>query len=691
VATYVLGTHTSHDGSACLVRDGHIVVAIEKERVTRRKHDGGDDDDAAVRYCLDAAGLGIGDVDLVVQNDNFHGFEVPRVRGRLVDEARRVVTISHHLAHAHSAIATAPFEEADVLVVDGCGSPYSRCLDLDGATVPEPPPPRFGNLTCEKDSFYAFDARGLVALYKDFSEWSDPGAPAVAPHTTRHSIGGAYLAISTYVFRGLDDPGKLMGLAPYGRPGRVPFELFDLREGRVFVRDEWMPWLTRPARSQAEFEANRTHYADVAWWAQHEIERALLYLVAHRHRRHPAARFCFTGGVAMNAVANHVLRTRTPYREVYVPPAAGDAGLSIGCAHYGWNVVLGGARVAHGGTACLGRRYRREEIDAALASREESVRVETPKDVVEAAAKALVEGKVLAWFQGGSEFGPRALGHRSILALPTRADLGAFVNARIKFREDFRPFAPSVPAEWANRCFEMEYESPFMNGVAPTRMEWRDRIPAVVHVDGSARVQTVHEALDPLFHALHVRVEALSGIPVLLNTSLNRRGMPIVETPREAIDFLLETALDALVLEDRIVEKVARRDDATEGGDYAKTLDLLEARMAALPAREHGPCVNLVVTGLEDALVLHVGARRIEPGSARHPDWTVRCSARTLGALATGEIRLDAALARGLVEAPGLRASEASLLAERLRPIFPGDAAGTPMPRIASVAPADGA
>jgi carbamoyltransferase len=670
VTVWVLGTHTSHDGSACLLRDGEIAVAIAKERLTRRKHDGGDDDDDAVRYCLDAAGIGVRDLDLVVQNDNFHGFETPRLRGRLVDEARRVVTISHHLAHAHSAVATAPFADAAVLVVDGCGSPFSRCADLAGADVPEPPPPRFAHLACEKDSFYALDGGDVVPLVKDFSEWQDPGAPAVSTSTTRHSIGGVYLAASAYAFRGLDDPGKLMGLAPYGRAGRVEGEIFDLRDGRVLVREGWAAPLDRPARSRADFEADRAHYADVAAWVQREVERALLYLVADRHARHRSPRLCYAGGVALNAVANRVLLDRGPFEDIYVQPAAGDDGVSIGCADYGWTVVLGRPRRRHGGSACFGRPYGRAEVDAAVARRSASVRRSEPRDAVEAAADALVAGKVVGWFRGGSEFGPRALGHRSILALPGTAEVRDRVNARVKRREDFRPFAPSVPADAAAEWFEQDRPTPYMTFVAPARAEARGRIPAVVHVDGTARVQTVDGTFDARFLALHRRVAERTGVPVLLNTSLNRRGMPIVETPDEAIDLFLESALDVLVLDDVVLEKTGAAGEDAPG--YDATVEALRLRLGTLPARRTSSRVNLEVTGLEDALVLDLGEGRLVEGSVLHPDCTLRCSARVLRDLVLGATRLEDALATGALEVPGLATSEASALADALRAVFPG-------------------
>ena len=555
MATYVLGTHTSHDGSACLLKDGEILVAIEKERITRKKHDGGDDDNAAVLYCLAAAGIGIGDVDLVVQNANFHNFQHRPHLGRLIEHAKRVETVSHHLAHAYGALATAPFAGCDVMVIDGCGSPYSCCQDLANACIPAPPPEEFRHLAFEKDSYYAYDGCVLRPVYKDFSAWHEFGLPIAAPNTTRHSIGGAYFGISKYVFGGLEDPGKLMGLAPYGRPGRIDHALFDLRDGRVFVDYDWLPKFDRPALNREQLDRDFQYYADIAYWAQKEIERAVLYLLHHRHASRSSDNLCFSGGVALNAVANRLISQSGLYRQIHFNPPAGDNGIAVGCAYYGWHVLLGQARASRYRLPCYGISYPEQRILSAIARLGARLRHRRVEDRARAAAEALAAGKVIGWFQGGSEFGPRALGHRSILALPERAETRDFINRRIKFREDFRPFAPSVPYEEVATYFEQEDASPFMIQVSRARAEWREKLAAVVHVDGSARVQTVHAEFDPLFHRLHLRVQEATACAVLLNTSLNRRGMPIVETPTQALELFLETELDLLFIEDFVVEK----------------------------------------------------------------------------------------------------------------------------------------
>jgi carbamoyltransferase len=349
---YVLGTGLSHDGSACLLKDGKICFAIEKERITRIKHDGGNDA-AAVRYLLDAAGIGMGDIALVVQNANFSMLEQENgwyLGPRLIEAGVPVTSISHHLAHAYGAFGTSAFENAAVLVIDGCGNAFDECIDRDGAIIPEIPQGELARLCHEKDSYYAFGAQDCKAVFKDFSPWGTGirGYPMLPP-TTRHSIGGVYGAASKYVFRGMEDPGKLMGLAPYGRPGAFAHEVFDLRDGRVFVNYEWMKEFRTPAHTPRDFHERFQHFADLALGIQREVERAILYVARSRHDSHPSQNLCYAGGVALNAVANRRLLTEGPFRNVHIQPAAGDNGIAIGCAYYGWMKVLGKERALPSG------------------------------------------------------------------------------------------------------------------------------------------------------------------------------------------------------------------------------------------------------------------------------------------------------------------------------------------------------
>lgn len=554
--TYVLGTGLSHDGSSCLLRDGRVAVAIEKERLTRRKHDGMNDA-TTIAYCLEAEGIGFDELALVVQNANF---SVPDRRwfhgARPIPEHVPLVTISHHLAHAYSAAASSPFDEAAVLVVDGCGNAYRDCIDLDGAEIAGAPPPGLEHLYFEKDSFYRFEGGRVRPVFKDFSPWGlGLQERPLRPETTMHSIGGVYGAASVYALLGMEDPGKLMGLAPYGRPGAHEFEIFELRDGRVFVRYDWMDRFDRPSRGADDFRRRFEEYADLAYWVQREVERALLHVVHHRAGLCDSDNLAYAGGVALNAVANRRLLAEGPFRRLYVQPAAGDAGLALGCAHYGWLEVLGRERVRHDGSTCLGRVYPSDAITQLLHDRADALRVEEPADLVDAAAERLAAGLTVAWFRGGSELGPRALGHRSILADPRVPDMRDRINRDIKRREDFRPFAASVPREDVARYFDPDVDSPYMLLVVQVQDAWRQRLPSIVHCDASCRIQTVSADDDPEYHALHRAFERRTGISALLNTSLNRRGMPIVETPAQALELFLSSALDVLVIGPYLVGK----------------------------------------------------------------------------------------------------------------------------------------
>ncbi len=695
--TYVLGTGLSHDGSACLLRDGQVAVAIEKERITRVKHDGYNDT-AAIRYCLETAGIAIEDVAVIVQNGIFGDFSQgnsffggsPRL---LTDDLPvPVVTISHHLAHAYSAIGMCPFPDAAVLVIDGCGNTLEGCTDLQGLALPFAADDDARHLYFEKDSYYVWREGRMRTVFKDFSPWANlfvKTCPMMIDIVTKHSIGGVYAAASHYCVRGMSDLGKLMGLAPYGREGVFKKRIFELRDGRLLVDPDWMRGFDRPARTADDFKRDFQYYADIAFWAQREVEKALLYLVQSRYEMCPAPNLAYAGGVALNAVANARILRESKFRQIYMVPAAGDNGISLGCAFYGWLEFLGRERVLHSGSTCFGRSYGSQRVAAALRSVDkmaalppasgradpaekfesllwslqkgldpgaasawstklrwevaglatfatevqdghlrvsrdaagpvtavirgdaatfthifrgrlhparavESGRLQCTNlgallyfynginwnavvpekaaslpmgdfcwrrdsDPVGSAAQLLADGKVIAWFQGGSEFGPRALGHRSILADPRTPGVVDLINVRVKRRDEFRPFAPSVLLEDAPAYFECDFESPYMILVAQVREQWRETLRSVVHRDGSARLQTVTPDWNPRYYDLLTACKRLTGLPVLLNTSFNRKGMPIVETPEEAINFFREAdGLDALVMEDFVLEhKVA--------------------------------------------------------------------------------------------------------------------------------------
>lgn len=683
---YVLGLGLSHHGSACLLKDGKISVVIEKERITRVKYDGYNDTDT-ILYCLNAEGIKLSDIDLVVQNTAIGMFEYGNdyyFGKRLFDDSVSIpiVTISHHLAHAYAAIGLSPFQESAVLVLDGNGNPYDECIDLAGAIIPEKIPDDIANVYLEKDSFYLFRNNKMIPVYKDFTPVGYPAHDDYVLHPSRkHSMGNMYHMVTNYCGLG-EDPGKLMGLAPYGRPGAMKHEIFELRDGRTFNRYDWIKNFHQPARSYKELKSRFQHYADLACLTQKELERGVMYLLNSRTAllNPPLENLSYSGGVALNAVTNNRIRNESGYKNLFITPAAGDNGISVGCAYYGWMEVLKQERIMHDGNTCFGKIYSTQQIrnsisgyvkadssamrnvidelmtvvpnalkadklnrpiykiqfvvqDAGIYSFEcnyqqctftkgvidnpdciihtdgttllkarfdtsnfitgiqnglisvtgneryftealdATLFMEKGKDslrnmlsgtsvsyieddeFITTTALLLAKGKTIGWFQGGSEFGPRALGHRSILADPRRSDIQHFINAKIKFREDFRPFAPSVLKEDASIYFDFEGESPYMLLIAPVHETWRSKIPGIVHVDYSARIQTVTPEWNPAYYKLLQEYKSITGISLLLNTSFNSAGMPIVETPAEAISMFYETALDILVIDKFIIYK----------------------------------------------------------------------------------------------------------------------------------------
>lgn len=551
---YVLGTGLSHNGSAVLLKDGKICVAIEKERITRRKRDGKNDSDA-IRYCLEAEKITLDDIAVVVQCANF---EIPNrdfySGKRIFAETSHppLVSISHHLAHAYSAAGTCPFDECAIMVMDGAGSPFRQCMDTHEGEIAYNGE---GNLFhCEKNSFYHFDGQKVTTLLKDFSEIEDPSTKGIwRMQTVKHSIGGFYASISNYIFGNMDDAGKLMGLAPYGDPSKIDLQAFELENGNITVTGSWRERFNQPAENYEDFKSDFQYYADLAAWAQQEVEKAVLYCFKDRLSRFPHRQVCYSGGVALNAVANYKLLEENIVEELYLEPAAGDNGLALGCAFYGWMEVLGQRKVPHDGSTCFGKSYADEEISSAL----EGTDYETLDDVelYIRVAKLLAGGKTVGWFQQGSEFGPRALGRRSILAHPSVPGLSDHINRNIKFREDFRPFAPAVLPEYAGEYFVSGRKSPYMILVDRTRPEHLETLRNVTHVNGTARVQTADKSWNPRFEKLLRHFHKESGIPVLLNTSFNKKGMPIVERPEEAYALFRESALDVLVIENKVLVK----------------------------------------------------------------------------------------------------------------------------------------
>lgn len=561
----VLGlSFSDHEASAALVVNGKLRSAIARERITRMKRDGirwGGcrlDLSPAIQYCLDTCGLQLDDIDLIVWAHTDHlppkeVYELLAAEGGLDICSRPMMAIPHHFAHACGAYYSSPFyassQEAAVLVVDGAGGPFGgllkNCLGPEpeaiskGSVVVQNLSPYEGEGSRELESFYRFNpSTGGEVLRKIIGHWC--------------GIGAVYGHVSKLIFGDYLDAGKTMGLAPYGRPHsqNLFFDEVGTPEFKAFTRS------TSPERSALESRIDRwrqltrtSNYkndllTDFTASLQLETEEALIKHARWIHERTGLTRLCFSGGVALNCVANTRLAEETGFEEIFVPPCPGDDGISVGCALFG--ASLNGRVEPVTSPSYLGRYYAHDPEALEAIGLKQCFK---EQNVFDAVAQEIANGAVVAWYEGGAELGPRALGHRSFLADPRRADLRERLNAEIKRRESFRPFAPVVLEDAVPEYFVESNPSYFMSFVAEVHNEKRDVVPAITHVDGSARYQVLREQDNPSLFKLIEAFKRLTGIPMLLNTSFNRAGEPLVETPEEAARCVVASTADYLVVD----------------------------------------------------------------------------------------------------------------------------------------------
>jgi len=566
-----------HDSAAALVCDGELMAAVEEERLSRVKHDGAPPL-GAIERCLAIAGVRWEDVDrIAIPHLPYRFGRDSYVAAMRWDDLRRwrrsgAATWRPLLNRA----LVAPIAATGLPLNLGCDRVTRTLLAAVAARFGPLPPRAFFDhhlahaaasvLTSGADDAAAVTADGFGGPYSSVAWRARGGAlERVAAELFPDSLGNFYEDITRHLGLGAFGEGKAMGLAPYGDPSRFERAMATLlpRDGERayrYARPELATALGFPTRSAGPLLDGP--YADAAAAAQRALEDAL-----GRFARAVAtddATLCLGGGVALNCTANGVLRRAGLAREVWVFPAAGDAGLSVGAALLAANAA-GAPRPRRLRDACLGAAATEAACVAAL-EQEPRLEFRRSADAVAETAVLLAAGSVVGWHQGRSEFGPRALGHRSILADPRRIATRDRVN-RLKGREHWRPLAPSVLAEHAAGWFELEGESPFMLFAAPVRAACRAEVPAVVHVDGSARPQTVSAAQDARYHALLAEFERLSGVPMLLNTSFNDEREPIVETPADAVRCFLSCGLDALVLGDLIATRRDLPAGAVPGAD----------------------------------------------------------------------------------------------------------------------------
>jgi carbamoyltransferase len=602
---YILGISCFyHDAAAVLLHDGVIVAAAEEERFSRRKHDY-DFPDRAIAFCLGRAGIRGDQLDHVAFFEKpFLKFErllftvlanFPRsrrvfqesmitwltdklwvqslIQERLGVPRDRILFSEHHLSHAASAYLCSPYDEAAILTVDGVGE-------------------------------WATATRG-IGRGNELRILDEIRFP--------HSLGLLYSAFTAFLgFEVNEGEYKVMGMAPFGTPRYLDevYKLIRVEADGSFAldmdafvfhrstdrtygsrfeqlfgppRDPRRPFFTRHSGYPSyfgprppDYEALATEnqrYADIAASIQVATEETLVKMARHLHQETGLRRLCLAGGVALNSVANTRILRETPFEELFIQPAAGDAGGALGAALWAYHSVLGHPRRPPLEHAYWGADYEPGDVEGFLAG--EAIpyqRLDEEDRLLGTVVEAITSGQVVGWFQGRFEWGPRALGNRSILADPRRVDMKDIVNTKIKFREPFRPFAPSVVEECTEEYFDLpdakrHYPARFMLYVVDVKADKRPVIPAITHVDGTGRLQTVRRDTNPRYYQLIERFGQATGVPVLLNTSFNLKGEPIVNTPAEAFSTFSRSGLDMLVLGDCIVTKHDLRRRQALAGD----------------------------------------------------------------------------------------------------------------------------
>ncbi len=550
-----------HDAAAAIIQDGKLLAAAQEERFTRKKHDQ-EFPRNAIDFCLDYARVGPEDIDYVAFYDKpFVKFDrilqtyiatwpkglpsflkamplwikqkiwIPQTIRNEMDYEGNILFAEHHISHAASAFLVSPFEEAAILTTDGVG-------EWDTTT-------------------YGVGRGTDITILKSI------GFP--------HSLGLFYSAFTYYLgFKVNSAEYKVMGLAPYGEPRfydlimrnlvnvsedgsfNLNMHYFTYEHGLRMTGKKFNSLFGQRVR-EPESELTQFH-KDVAASLQRVTDKIMVKMARHVERETKMKNLCLAGGVALNCVSNSKILEETSFQDVFVQPAAGDAGGAVGAAFYVYNTILGKPRVYRMNDVFLGPEYTDDQIETLLREKNMNTRKLGRKELLEETSRLIADQKVVGWFQERMEFGPRALGNRSIIADARNPKNQSVVNLKIKFRESFRPFAPAVLEERMPEYFDFDRPAPFMLFVANVRPDKRV-IPAVTHLDGSARLQTISREQNALFYDLISEFDRQTGCPVIINTSFNVRGEPIVRTPREALRCFMRTEMDCLVMGSFIIDK----------------------------------------------------------------------------------------------------------------------------------------
>ena len=549
-----------HDSAACLVQDGKVVAAAQEERFNRDKYSQ-DFPINAINFCLQEGNITSYDIDYIAFYEkpylklsrvllthlksfpfslkNFLSNMPSWFEDRLIVPLKiekelgykgKTIFLKHHLSHAASAFLVSPFKEAAIMTADGVGE--------------------WTTTTCGKGSGNDIEI---------FREMRYPD-----------SLGLLYSIVTTFLgFRVFSGEGKVMGLSSYGKPVYLDkfreiikvkddgsFHLdpayFTFNKGSRMYSKKFIKLFGDPRVPESGFE--QRHY-DMAATLQNFVEEVLIKIANKLYEETKLDNLCLAGGLFLNCVANYRLINETPFKNVFIQPAAGDSGGALGAAMYVHNTILGNERIFEMKTTAYGPQFSENSIKRALLNSELPLKKLEPEEVPKYAAKLLAENKIIGWLQGRMEFGPRAMGNRSILANPCTAEIKDILNAKVKKRESFRPFAPVVLEEKADKYFDLHRPSPFMLLAPPVKEEMKKVVPGITHVDGTARVQTINKDDDARYWELISEFEKLTGVAVIVNTSFNLRGEPIVCSPEEAINCYKNSEIDCLIMGDYITEK----------------------------------------------------------------------------------------------------------------------------------------